>query len=197
MTIFCTAVASPNVDNCPWTESSNFDTITHTINKSIKSIKKFMNSTSQPLTKEYFEEHLEKTLQLRFKEFGEVLMKIFVTKDEFKEGLQGFATKEDLKKFATKDDLKGFATKEDLKKFAIKGDLKIFATKEDLHDGMDTLRDELVIMKDEILTSNDKIAKKLVKKEAEDAAVTHRMDRIEADFGPRITALEAGQQRTS
>jgi hypothetical protein len=75
------------------------------------------------LTKEYFDEQLNKMNRR---------MDLFATKEDIK----GFATKEDIKGFATKEDLKNFATKDDLAKFATKEyiDAKLiyFATKNDL-----------------------------------------------------------------
>ncbi|OGB87265.1 hypothetical protein A3H38_03210 [candidate division WOR-1 bacterium RIFCSPLOWO2_02_FULL_46_20] len=80
-----------------------------------------------------------------------------------------------------------FATKDDLKRFATKDDLKRFSTKDDLAD----LKSEI---KDDILTSQDKIMKRL-----DDIVTEQRMGRLESrrhgekleDHETRIATLEA------
>jgi hypothetical protein len=75
------------------------------------------------------------------KKLIEAQKEVFVTKEEFEGLIDIVATKEDLNAFATKEDLNAFATKEDLNAFATKEDVTSF--------------------KDEILTGQDKIFKKL------------------------------------
>jgi len=59
-----------------------------------------------------------------------------VAKDDLRDMLKGFATKDDIKNFATKDEirdmLKNFVTKDDIKDFMTKDDIKDFATKDDI-----------------------------------------------------------------
>jgi len=59
-----------------------------------------------------------------------------VAKDDLRDMLKGFATKDDIKNFATKDEirdmLKNFVTKGDVKNFMTKDDIKDFATKDDI-----------------------------------------------------------------
>jgi len=59
-----------------------------------------------------------------------------VAKDDLRDMLKGFATKDDIKNFATKDEirdmLKNFVTKDDVKNFVTKDDIKDFATKDDI-----------------------------------------------------------------
>lgn len=82
-----------------------------------------MKSNNQPVTREI----LEQTLEEGFKNFGEDLLKIFVTKDDLKDDLRDLenrmATKEDLKdlesRMATKDELAG------LKEEVIKGNDRV------------------------------------------------------------------------
>lgn len=61
---------------------------------------------------------LEKLASITAREFSAV-RKEMVTKDDLKNALIPYATKEDLKQFATKDDLKQFATKDDLQKSTV------------------------------------------------------------------------------
>ncbi len=75
------------------------------------------------------------------------LREVFATKEDLKNELKRFATKEDLERFATKEDLreelKAYATKEDLERFATKEELKRFATKKDLEDMQNSLLDAI------------------------------------------------------
>ena len=86
-----------------------------------------------------------------------------------------------VKTFVTKDDLKGFATKDDL---------KAYATKIDLQYEIEKLKYELIgemsRWKNEILNSNDKLAKKLDIQATERLMAISAFDRHEV----RITRLE-------
>jgi hypothetical protein len=93
------------------------------------------------------------------KKLIEAQKEVFVTKEEFEGLIDIVATKEDLNAFATKEDLNAFATKEDLNAFATKEDLNAFATKEDLNAF--ATKEDVTSFKDEILTGQDKIFKKL------------------------------------
>jgi len=55
-------------------------------------------------------------------------VKNFATKDEIRDMLKNFVTKGDVKNFVTKDDIKDFMTKDDIKDFATKDDIKGFVT---------------------------------------------------------------------
>lgn len=134
-----------------------------------------MNNTNELVTKKYLTES--------FRDFGETLMKIFVTKEEFHPELSKLVTKEE---FHT--EISTLVTKEEFRR-----ELSKLVTK----DEFQVLRQENTEMKDTILESNERlmkgnenITKLLLKRDAEQAATVYRMDRIESDFGPRITRLE-------
>lgn len=99
-----------------------------------------------------------------------------LTKGEFQEHLETL-----VKVVATKEDLKQFATKEDLKKLDA-----IFTTKEDLRELRDELTENISNFKNEILTSNDKIGKKL------DIIITElpALNEKQRDHSDRIGTLE-------
>ncbi|OGY84542.1 MAG: hypothetical protein A3F54_05550 [Candidatus Kerfeldbacteria bacterium RIFCSPHIGHO2_12_FULL_48_17] len=125
-----------------------------------------MNENQDLVTKKY--------LQESFKDFGETLMKIFVTKGELRDEMN--KVRQEMKNM--KQELKT-----DISVLEIKLSAEIKSSKEsvlkDMHE-----------MKNEILNSSDTIVKKLVTREAEEAATTNRMDRIETEHGARITTLE-------
>lgn len=111
--------------------------------------------------------------------------------------LRNVASKDDLKNFATKDDLKHFATKDDLKNFATKDDLTAmekrfenkFATKVDLVKLSRELKNELIIVKDELLAKIEDVDNgvMVLLKSTDD----HKADRKEFDtLRKRVEKLE-------
>ncbi|OGY84544.1 MAG: hypothetical protein A3F54_05560 [Candidatus Kerfeldbacteria bacterium RIFCSPHIGHO2_12_FULL_48_17] len=132
-----------------------------------------MNESQDLVTKKY--------LQESFKDFGETLMKIFVTKDELKE------TRQELKKEIR-------ANKKDVN--IVKADLNIVKLEiQEMRQENRSAKDEILRSNAKLLKSNDNITKLILRGEAERAATTHRMDRIESDFGPRITVLEEAHKQ--
>ncbi len=85
-----------------------------------------------------------------------------------------FATKDDISVFATKDDISVFATKDDFDRF-VKAAFRVFATKDDLD--IFATKQELINFKDEILTGQEKILKRVDDLEIESSAHTMLYDR--------------------
>lgn len=158
------AVAAPSVDNFGL---DNDQKSRYNNDYQARQNYRIMNNTNELVTKKYLTES--------FKDFGETLMKIFVTKEEFHTELSRLVTKEEFRR--------------ELSKLVTKDEFQV-------------LRQENTEMKDTILKSNERlmqgnknITKLLLKRDAEQAANVYRMDRIEKDFGPRITALEEAHKQ--
>jgi hypothetical protein len=117
--------------------------------------------------------------------------------------------REELRHFATKDDLRNFATKKDLTKFATKDDLKNFATKRELREEIQVVNARMDLKfdefehridekarqyRDEVLNSNDGLAKKLETYYQEIELGNLQTKRQVQSHEQRITGLESAQK---
>lgn len=84
-----------------------------------------------------------------FQEFADMVVNNFATKDDLKNELKNYVTKDDLKQ-----ELSRLATKEDLTNFEIKMDQKMGTMEAKLEAKIEEQTDK-------VLTSNDKLVKKL------------------------------------